>query len=204
MFLLLATAQAAIGMDVGVGLRQDDNPDTGRRLSINASARRHFGPYVAAEAGVSARLPLGSEVGRYTHALAAILVETGSTTFSQPVDVELGSLALHAQFSPWKDPHAVKVGMWPYALVGVDLRLVEYAQATLNEDYVDGVAGAEPATIDETSRERRVLPSPTVGLGFDVWFADRFGVRMVVNERVSLDQEPTTSGTALVSAMLRF
>lgn len=222
MFLLLAAAHAGVGLDLGVGLRQDDNPYTGRWLSLSASARRHFNPYFAAEAGLAVRLPLGDQISGLTQVLVLIAADGGSTTFSQPVNVEVATVSLHAHLSPWKDPHEAKVGMWPYALVGVDLRFVEYAQATIDPDFLEGVAGADPAVIDEGSRDLRFLPSPTIGLGFDVWFADRIGVRIVVSERFALEKEPdygnltrngepepletivTTSGTATVSAMVRF
>lgn len=222
MFLVLATAHAGVGLDVGVGLRQVHNPYSGRYLSLAASARRHVGHYVAIEGGGTVLLPLGDEISGLTHVLIAFAEDYNADNFSQPINTELGAVLLHAQVSPWKNPHNAQVGMWPYAVVGVEVRFVDYAHAELNPAYALVAAGADPAAIPADSHTLRVLPSPTIGLGFDVWFADRVGVRIVVSERFALEEEPdygerttggdpvpletilTTSGAATVSAMVRF
>ena len=222
MLLALATAQAGVGLDVGVGLRQVYNPYSNRAHSVAASARRHFGPYVAVEGGGTVLLPLGDAISGLTHTLLLIAYDQGSSSFSQPINTELGAVVLHAQLSPWKNPHNAKVGMWPHAMVGVEARFVDYAYAELNPDYALVAAGADPALIPEDSHTLRVLPSPTIGLGFDVWFADRIGVRIVISERFALEKEPdygyltrngepepletivTTSTAGTISAMVRF
>jgi hypothetical protein len=188
LLLPLSAAAADLAVDVGLGLRQVLNQFDAQTFSAHGAVRVAPSGFVAAELGGAVRLP-GDQVSGLTQTLVAIDYEGNpDTNFQQPVYSEVASVTLHGQVSPWRQPHQKPVGIWPYAILGVDLRFVRLGQARINPDYVAGVSGAAAALV-ENEPALVPHPGPAFGVGFDVWFGDRAGFRLAATERMFLQKE---------------
>lgn len=183
---LLSTPAFALDLDVGGGLRNVSTTFDGAPLGAHVMGRLGVHPNVAIELGGFVRFP-GDDVKGLATTLILIAHDTGSSTFQVPIRREVGAVDLLAELSPWARREGDKVSAWVYGAAGLTLRTLNEDTATLNETF-----GSDPTAspVSLTGGGTTIfVPGPAAGLGFDLWFYDRVGARLLWLGRAGFEQE---------------
>ncbi len=185
MFLLLASLARGADVDVGVGVRDAQNQYVSP-FGARAFGRATFAERFGVEAGVYAAFP-HTPTGDLT-GLTLTLLQIGmdQSNFSTPIDREAGSLELLGIASPWKQPHERQLTLWPTVTAGATAIVITHWDASSGPEGNPVVQAAKPAWSLEFG--------PVVGVTFEAFLADRFGLRLEALQRFYVDLAPNYQG----------
>lgn len=173
LLLLSSFALARPGLDVGVGVRQVSSTYDQWPVGLHALGRVALTPRFALELSGAVRLPTDEANALATRVIVATYEANSAYPLRLPIERELGAVTLLAQGSPWRRQLREGLSAWPYGAAGIETRFTRTDHARVSDGYAASVEGVAVAA----------------GLGFDLWFGQRLGARILWLERLTPGEE---------------